>query len=452
MNIMIAGCGKIGAALTGILVKEGHDVTVIDVVRQHVDELVNQFDVQGICGSAAEPDILDEAKADKTELFIAVTASDELNMLSCYFARKMGAKHTIARIRNTDYNERSLAFMRQELHLSMSVNPDDMAARQLFNILKLPSAVQIETFSNRNIEMAQLKLKSDGALCGLSLMDLRKKHKLPFLVCTVERGGEVYIPDGGFVLNAGDTVGIVASPADLPRILKKFELTHKQARSIMILGGSRTSYYLAKRLSFIGNSVKIIDKSERRCHDIAAQLPSISVVQGDGTHQELLYEEGIRNMDAFVALTGTDEENILLSVFAQSIGVPTVITKVNSDELSRIALNLGLDHVLSPKKAVSDVVVSYVRALQNSAGSKVTTLYRIAGEKAEALEFSVGAEFRGSGVPLKDLQLKKNTLIAGISRDNKTVIPAGADVILPGDRVIVVTAGHAYKDLSDILK
>ncbi len=452
MNIVIAGCGKIGTALTGILVKEGHDVTVIDAVRQHMEELVNLFDVQGVCGSAAEPDILDEAQAARAELFIAVTGSDELNMLACYFARKMGAQHTIARIRNTDYNERSLAFMRQELHLSMSVNPDDMAARQLFNILKLPSAVQIETFSNRNIEMAQLRLKAGSVLCGQSLMDLRKKYTLPFLVCTVERGGEVYIPDGGFVLNAGDTVGIVASPADLPKILKKFELTHRQARSIMILGGSRTAYYLAKRLSFIGNSVKIIDKSERRCLDIAAQLPSISVVQGDGTHQELLYEEGIRSMDAFVALTGTDEENILLSVFAQSIGVPTVITKVNSDELARIAANLGLDHVLSPKKAVSDMVVSYVRALQNSAGSKVTTLYRIADEKAEALEFEVGPEFRGAGIPLKDLHLKKNTLIGGIARGNKTVIPSGADVILPGDRVIVLTAGHAYKDLADILK
>ena len=452
MKIIIAGCGKIGTALTKSLLKEGHDITVIDIEPAHVDELVNQFDVQGIYGNAVDSDILTEAQAEKADLFIAVTSLDELNMLSCFFARKMGTAHTIARIRNTDYNDRSLAFMKQELALSMAVNPEDMAARQLFNILKLPSAVQIETFSNRNIEMIQLKLKSGAVPENMSLMELRKKYKLPFLVCTVERDDNVVIPDGNFVLQKGDTVGIVAAPADIQKLLKKFDLVHKQARSILIFGGSRTAYYLAKRLSFIGNSVKIIDKDPTRCRDIAKLLPYVSVVQGDGTHQELLYEEGIRSMDAFIALTGSDEQNILLSVFAGSINVPTVITKVSGDELARIAQKLGLDHVLSPKNAVTDVVTRYVRALKNSEGGKIETLYRVAGEKAEALEFLVGADFRGANIPLKDLNLRKNTLIAGIVRDKSSIIPSGADYILPGDRVIVISAGHAYKDLSDILK
>jgi trk system potassium uptake protein TrkA len=332
----------------------------------------------------------------------------------------------------------------------MSLNPDNLAAQQLFNILKLPSAVQIETF--RNIEMVQLKIKAGSVLDGAALLDLRKKFSIPFLVCTVERGDDVFIPDGRFVLRSGDTVGIVAAPQDFPKLLKRFDLMHKQARSIMILGGSRAAYYLAKKLSFIGNTVKIIDKDPVRCREIAALLPSISVVEGDGTHQELLYEEGIRSMDAFIALTGTDEENILLSVFASSIGVPTVITKVNSDELARIAARLGLDCVISPKKAVTDRVSSYARALQNTDGGKIETLYRIADEKAEALEFLVGDDFRGQGITLADLPLRPNTLIAGIVRGRQSIIPSGADCILPGDRVIVISGGRIYRDLSDILK
>ena len=450
MRIIIAGCGKIGAALTRLLLSEGHEVTVTDIVPKHVDEFVNVYDVQGVYGNAADPDTLREVKISQADVFIAVTGSDELNMLACLFARKMGAAHTIARIRNTDYNTESLSFIKQELHLSMALNPDDMAAHQLFNILKLPSAVQIETF--RNIEMVQLKIKAGSVMDGAALLDLRKKINIPFLVCTVERGDSVFIPDGRFVLQSGDTVGIVAAPQDFPRLLKKFDLMHKQARNIMILGGSRTAYYLARKLSFIGNTVKVIDKDEKRCKEMAALMPSLSMIHGDGTHQELLFEEGIRNMDAFIALTGTDEENILLSVFAQSINVPTVITKVNSDELARIAGKLGLDHVISPKRAVADAVSGYVRALHNSAGSKIETLYRIADEKAEALEFLVEADFRDAGIPLKDMQFKSNTLIAGIVRDRRTIIPSGADCILPGDRVIAVTAGHSCKALADIIK
>lgn len=452
MRIVIAGCGKIGTALTRMLGKEGHEITVMDSETQHVDEVMNLFDVQGVYGNAADSDALREAKIERADLYIGVTGSDELNMLSCLFARKMGAKNTIARIRNTDYNDMSLAFIKEQLLLSMSVNPDDMTAQQIFNILKLPSAMQIETFSNRNIEIMQLKIKSGAAPEGYTLSELRRKYSVPFLVCTVERGNRVYIPDGNFKLEGGDTIGIVASPADLQKLLKKFDLTHKQARNIMILGGSRTAYYLAKKLSFIGNSVKIIDKDRERCNELARLLPSLSVVYGDGTNQELLYEEGIRSMDAFIALTGTDEENILLSVFAQSIHVPTVITKVNSDELSRIAANLGLDCIVSPKKAVADVVTRYVRALQNSAGSKIETLYRVAEDKAEAIEFIVSPDFKGKNTMLKDLRLRSHSLIAGIVREHKTIIPAGADCIFPGDRVIVISAGHTFKDLNDILK
>ena len=260
------------------------------------------------------------------------------------------------------------------------------------------------------------------------------------------------IPDGRFTLQAEDKIGVIATPTEMQRLLKKMNLTTKTARAIMILGGSRAAYYLARRLDFIGNGVKIIDKDHARCEELADLLPSVSVVEGDGTHQDFLFEEGIRSVDAFVALTGTDEENILLSVFAASIGVRRVITKVNRTELMSIAGDLGLDTVISPKKAVTDVVTRYVRALKTAEGSKIETLYRIADEKAEAVEFVVSPEFRGIGVKLRDLLLQPNTLIAGITRGRKTLIPTGDDAIEAGDRVIVVTAGRSPSELSDIMR
>ena len=452
MKIIIAGCGKIGTALTRTLLKERHDVTVIDAEPRRVDELINMFDVQGVYGNAADSDVLTDAGVARADLFIAVTASDELNMLACFFAYHMGTRHTIARIRDTDYNDRSLAFMKDSLRLSMTLNPDYMAAQQALSILRMPSAVQIETFSNRNMEIVQLKLKPDSPVCGKTLVELRRQYKLPFLICTVERGDQVYIPDGNFRLLSGDKIGLVAAPTDHQKLLKQFDMLHKQARDVMIFGGSRTAYYLAKHLTTVGNSVKIVDKDPVRCREIAALLPSVSVVEGDGTDQELLYEEGVRSMDAFIAVTGSDEENILLSVFAASLHVPTVITKVNSDAMLRLAEKLGLDCLISQKKAVTDVVTRYVRALSNSEGSKIETLYRIADEKAEALEFIVSPDFKGREIPLRDLKLKHNTLIAGIVRKGKTLIPSGADCILPGDRVIVISAGHSFRDLADILK
>ena len=452
MKIIIAGCGKIGTAITAALVGEGHDITVLDVKPAAVDNLVNIYDVNGLTGSATDYDVLTEAETGKADLFISVTEKDEMNMLACFFARRLGAKHTIARIRTTDYNEGDISFIKQELELSMVLNPDHLAGRQVFNLLRLPSAARIETFSTKNIEMVELRLKADNPACGLTLWEMREKYQGLFLICYVQRGGDVVIPGGRFTLQAEDKIGVIATPAEMQRLLKKMNLTTKTARAIMILGGSRAAYYLARRLDFIGNGVKIIDKDHARCEELADLLPSVSVVEGDGTHQDFLFEEGIRSVDAFVALTGTDEENILLSVFAASIGVKRVITKVNRTELMSIAGDLGLDTVISPKKAVTDVVTRYVRALKTAEGSKIETLYRIADEKAEAVEFVVSPEFRGIGVKLRDLLLQPNTLIAGITRGRKTLIPTGDDAIEAGDRVIVVTAGRSPSELSDIMR
>lgn len=452
MNITIVGCGKIGLTILEYLVNEGHNITAIDNNRDVVSEITNIYDVICVCGNGADCDTLSEANISKTDLFIAVTNSDELNMLSCFMAKSMGAHHTIARIRNPEYNDKSLYFMRKKLGLSMSINPELLAAKELFDLLKLPVAAKIDTFSGRNFEMVELKLKDDSKLDGMSLIQLRKKYQIKVLVCAVLRGNEIYIPDGNFVLKSGDRIGLTASPAEILKFLRALGLTQKKARSVMILGGSRTGYYLAKMLLNSGHSVKIIEKSRERCEELSDGLHDAVIINGDGAMQELLLEEGIGNSDAFVSLTGMDEQNILLSYFAASQNVSKVISKVNRDEFKPIAEHLGLDSIISPRKAIADIIVRYARGLENSIGSKVETLYKIMDEKAEALEFIVGSDCDIINKPLKELKLKNNILVAGITRARKIIIPSGDDIIMPDDRVIILAAGWRINDLSDIIE
>lgn len=450
MKIIVVGCGKIGRALIHSLSAEEHDIVVIDTNTKVLEEINNIYDVMCVCGNGADSDALEEAAANKADLFIAVTNSDELNMLSCFFAKKMGAEHTVARIRKTDYNDKSLGFMKQTLSLSMPINPEYRVAQEFYNILKMPSAVKIETFSSGGFEMIELRLKSDSALHGITLMELRNKSKANFLICAVQRDGKVFIPSGNFMLQGGDKIGVTANQTEILKFLKELNLIQKQTKNVMILGGSRIAYYLAKKLINAGNNVKIIEKDLTRCEEISELLPAVSVIHGDGTEQEILLEEGLEDMDAFVSLTGIDEENILISYFAQKKGVPKVITKVNREELSELADEMGLDCVISPKKTVADMLTRYARALENSMGSKVETLYRLMDTNIEALEFTVSQDFVSINIPLKNMSLKPNVLIAGILRGRTAIIPDGDSVILPGDRVIVISGDKKLHDLSDI--
>lgn len=452
MNIIVSGCGKIGASIIESLVNEGHDVTAIDISRQALDEITNVHDVIGVNGNCTDCDTLKDARVDDAELFVAVAGTDETNMLSCFLAKKMGAKHTIARIRNPEYNQQSLVFLRQQLDLSMAINPEFLAAQELYNILKFPSAEKIEHFSRRNFEMIEITLKPDSVLDGLSLYQMREKYDAKVLVCAVWRDGEVFIPNGSFVLKGGDKLGITATSTEILKLFKELNVYQKQAKDVMILGGSRISYYLTKMLIASGSTVKVIDKDEEICKRFCDGLPKANVVIGDGTQQELLLEEGIKDTGAFVTLTGVDEQNILISVLAKSFAVPKVIAKINRDELAELADNLGLDTIISPKKIVSDVLVRYARALRNSLGSNIETLYRLFDDHVEAIEFKVTDEFDCLNVPLKDMTLKPNILIAGIIREKKPIIPTGADVILPGDKVIIIAADRKIQELSDILK
>lgn len=452
MKIVVAGCGKIGQTVIGSLMAEGHDLIAIDSDSEILDELTNIYDVMVICGNCADSDVLEECAIAEAELFVALTGSDELNMLSCFIAKRMGASNTIARIRSPEYNDNSLGFLRHELDLSMAINPDRLTAVELFNILKLPSAVKIEHFSRRNFEMIELIIKGGSDLDGVKLSDLKGKYGSKVLICAVQRGENVFIPDGSFVLQSGDKIGISAAPTDIHKLLKALGTLRKQSKNVMILGGSKSAFYLAKMLIHSGASVKIIESNIDRCNELCEMLPQAMIIHGNGAQQELLLEEGLRSMDAFVALTGMDEENILISIYAAANSVPTVISKVNRTELGLMAARLGLDCIVSPKNITADIFVRYARALENSMGSNVETLYKIMDGKAEVLEFRVHPDSRITEIQLKDLKFKKNILIAGILRGKKTIIPGGDDVILADDRVIVVSRDHKLNDIEDILR
>ncbi len=452
MNIIVVGCGKIGQSIIASLLSEGHDVVAIDKDPEIIEEVTNIYDVMGVCGIGTDCEILAEAGTAKADIFIAVTGSDELNMLSCYLAKTLGAENTIARIRNREYNEKSLGFLQHELNLSMSVNPDYFAAHDIYNVLKLPSAAHIETFSTRNFEIIELVLRENSPLAGTKIMDLRRQNKAKFLICAVCRDGKLCIPDGSFELKSGDKIALTAAPSEIIKLLKSLKITQRSAKKVMIMGASRTGYYLARMLLLSGVSVIIIDKDPKKCQEICELLPSATVILGDGAQQELLREEGINNVDAFISLTGMDEQNILISYYAQSQNVPKVITKVNRSEFVPLATGLGLDTIVSPRRTISDVILRYARALHNSVGSNVEKLYKIMDGNAEALKFNVKEDFKYTNIPLKDIDFKPNILISGILRNRKAVIPTGDTVILPGDKVIVISAEHRLYDLADIIR
>ncbi len=454
MKIIVVGCGKIGSAIIESLISEGHNITAIDIDQKVINDTNNIYDVMGVCGNAVDYDILHEASVENAELLISVTNSDEVNMLVCYIAKKMGAKYTAARVRNPEYNDKRLGKVKQYLDLSLTLNPELLAAQEIFNMIKLPAALKTETFSRRNFEMVEILLKEDSELDGISLMALRKKYKANFLVSIVKRGDEVFIPDGNFVLHSGDRISITANFAEIQKLIKMLGLAKKHAKNVMILGASKTSYYLAKMLLRSGTDVKIIEKEHSHCEQFAELLPGAVIINGDGAEQEVLLEEGINDVDAFAALTGFDEENILISCFAKSKDVTRVITKVSRGELVKMAENLGLESVVSPKRAVINVITSYARALSNSLGSNIETLYKLMDDKAEALEFNVQSDFKYLNIPLKDMKLKKDVLIAGIIRKRTAFIPSGDDEIMAGDKVVVIAkvGDEQMDDLSDIMR
>lgn len=453
MRIVIAGCGKIGQSMIHSLVSEGHEIVVIDSDREVIDCITTNYDVMGICSQATSCKALTEANIGSAELFIAAADSDDINMLSCFLAKRMGAKHTVARIRSGEYTSIDLDFMKKQLELSMVINPERLTAKAIYDILKFPSAVKCESFTRSRFEMAEMFVKPGSVLDGASLSDLRSRSGASFLVCAVLRGKSAHIPRGMFILRGGDRIGLIAAPEDMQKLLNNLGILQKRAKHVFLLGASRIAGYLSEELIRSGNSVKIIEKDENRCDEISAMLGAGAVViHGDGAQHEVLDEEGLASADAFVALTGMDEENLLISYYALDHGVPKVIAKLNQEAYHELGEQLGVECTVSPKRITADVILQYARALQSSMGSRVETLYSLMNGTVEALEFAVSSDFEYTNIPLKDLKIKPDILLAGIIRGSKNIIPGGEDIIKPDDKVIIIAAGRKLCDLSDVIE
>lgn len=451
MTIIIAGCGKIGRTILVSLLQEGHDIIAIDPDAEVCEEISGKFDAICVCGSSIDCDVLTEAGVDKADIVVAATDSDETNMLSCFLAKRMGAKHTVARVRNSRYSEQSVAFMRHEMGISQLINPDNLAAQEIYNVLKFPNASKFEYFARRAFVMVELNATDDFPLNNMSCIELRRKYPGEYLIGAVQRGDKVFIPDGNFVIRSGDKIELTVMRGVLHKLLRSMGILQKQAKNVMIVGGSRMGFYLAKTLMNSGTKVKLIEMSQERCEELREALPNAEIICGDGSQHNLLLEEGLKDMDAFAALTGMDEENILFSYYARSCGVGKIITKVNRDEMHSIAENMGLTGMVSAKRAVSDALILYARAKENSVGNKMEALYKIMDDKAEVMEFTVPSDFPALNIPLQQMKLKSGILVTGILRGRKSIIPGGNDVLQAADRVVVVVTGCKIHDMKEIL-
>ena len=450
VKIVIVGDGKVGQALTARLAEEGHDIVIIDNSPKPLKNSVELYDVMGVQGNGASIAVQREAGVEEADLLIAATSGDELNILCCLVARKLGVAHTIARVRNPEYSEQ-LSLMREELGLSMTVNPELAAAVEIARMLRFPSALKLDSFAKGRIELVEIKILEDSPLLGQPLHSLSSRLGVRILVCAVRRGEEVYIPTGDFVLREGDKISITASPAELDNLFRKLNIFRHKVHDVMIVGGGRIAYYLSRQLLAMGMEVKIIEQDPARCEVLSDLLPKANVILGDGTERELLEEENIADMDALVALTGIDEENVIISMYAGALRVNKIVTKINRMSFQEILDAAGIDSVISPKGITVNQIVRYVRAMENSQGSNVETLHRIVGGRVEALEFRVRNNPEITGVPLKDMDTKPNLLIACIIRGRKLIFPGGNDTMEEGDSVIVVTTNQQLQDLSDIL-
>ncbi|MBR6728886.1 MAG: Trk system potassium transporter TrkA [Clostridia bacterium] len=449
MRIIIVGDGKVGMILTEYLSQEGHDIVVIDQNPEVVEHAVNAFDVTGLSGNGANYNILVEAGATRADLLIAATSSDETNILSCLMAKKIGTQHTIARVRNPEYAQQ-LVFIREELGLSMIVNPEFEAAQEISRVLRFPSAIKLECFSKGRVDLAEIRLPENGYLAGHRLSELYKVCKDKVLVCAVQRGADVIIPDGNFMLQAHDRIHITGSHAALASFFKSIGMFKQKSKHISIIGGGKIGYYLARQLTDTGVDIKIIEKSEERCLELSEALPRALIICGDGTDHATLQEEGLAGSDACVVLTDIDEENMLVALYAQKLGVSKVITKIDRRSFGEMAEHMGIDSFVSPKIITASRIVRYVRAMEFAKDADIKTLYKIVNEKVEALEFSIRQKTDYTDIPIKHLKTKKGILIASIIRNGKVIIPNGDDHLEAGDSVIIVTADNSVKKLEQI--
>lgn len=452
MKILIVGVGKVGAALARQLSREKHDLTLIDINSLVLQAGVESFDVRTLRGNGASASILREADVDTADLLIATTGEDELNLLCCLTAHSLNPRlHTIARIRNPEYREQAYA-MRGVFGLSMAINPEMQAATEIERLLKYPGFLKRETFARGRLEIVEVLVDEDSPLRDVSLMTLGNVVKCRVLVCSVLRGGKAIIPGGNFVVKEGDRLFVTATTKNLSTLLRNLGLINHPAKRVMLAGGGHVSYYLAQRLAKSGVAVQIFERNLARCEELAELLPNVSILHGDVSDQTLLDSEGVADCDAFVSLTGLDELNVMMSMFAHSRGVPQVITKLGRLESSELLNSLPLGSVLSPKELCTNTIVRYVRAMQNQTGAALA-IHMIADGQVEAAEFVVDDTTRQIGVPLRELKLRRGVLVAGISHGINTEIPDGNTALQKGDIVVIVSEeDREVHQLNDIFE
>ena len=450
MKIIIVGCGKVGVTLADKLNGENHDIVLIDLNAEKLRAITDSIDVMGVAGNGAIYQTQIEAGIQEADLMIATTNSDELNMLCCLIAKKAGNCHTIARIRNPEYSS-EIHYFQEELNLSLAINPELAAANEIAKLLRFPSAIKIDTFAKGRLELLKFRIPERSSLDGMKILEVGQKLRCNVLICVIERGRQVIIPDGNISLQVGDKISFIGSHKDSMDFFRKVGVATNGVQSVLIVGGGRVTYYLARLLQDTKIKLKIIERDLARCQELSELLPEAMIIHGDGSDQQLLLEEGISQADAFASLTGFDEENIMLSLYAATKSNAKLITKVNRIAFEDVIDSLNLGSIIYPKLITADSILQYVRAMQNSLGSNIETLYKIADDQVEALEFRVGKDAPMIGIPLEKLRLKRNLLVAGISRNRKSIMPRGKDTLEPGDSVIIVTANKGLKDLKDIL-
>ncbi|WP_296078810.1 Trk system potassium transporter TrkA [uncultured Eubacterium sp.] len=449
LNIIIVGCGVVGTALVEQLVLENHDITVVDTSPQKVQKITDMYDVMGVVGNGASFSVQKDAGIIDADLIIAVTDSDELNLLCCTVASRVGHCATIAKVRNPEYSH-ELNHIKDKLGLAMIVNPEYEASREIYKILCLPTALEVTSFAHGKADLVKIRIPHGNILDGMTLAQLGKSTN-DVLICGVERNKQIYIPTGDFELKAGDMISFVAPAKKVSDFFKHIGFKTNKVKNTMIIGGGDAGYYLAKRLSDNGIDVCVIDKDKERCEELATMLPKVVVINGNGVDEDLLNEEGIQSAESFVTLTGSDEENILLTVHAKQFSNAKLVTKINKIRFKDAINNLDIGSVIYPRYITSEAIIAYVRAKNASKGSNVETLYHLFDHRVEAVEFKIDKESKVTNTPIMKLKLKDNLLICFIFRRGKVIIPSGQDCILPGDSVMIVTTHSGFNDISNIL-
>ncbi len=451
MNIIIVGAGKVGSALTEQLSAEGHNITIVDSNPLAVNTTAERLDVMGVIGNGASMAILRQAGAEEAELLIAATSLDELNLLTCFTAKKLGVKHTIARIRNPEYTDQ-VNDLREELGLSMTVNPEQAAAQEAYQLLQFPSFLKREPFAQGRVEIVGVPVEKGSKLCGIPLSKLYEIAKVSVLVCAVQREDGIHVPSGTFTIQEGDTLFVTAGIGSLTTLVRNLGLEEKRVRSLLIIGGSRIALYLARRCLDSGMAVKIIERDHQRCLELAELLPQALIIEADGSRQDVLSSEGFDTYDAVITLTGMDEENLILSMLANRNGVGKVITKVDRMEYTDLFRQAGIGSIISPKGISRSLIARYVRGMSTASGmANMLALHTIVDGQVEALEFLATTATRHRGEKLMDIPLKPGILVSCITHAGRTTIPRGDSSFAAGDTVIVVTAGeHTISDINDI--